>query len=77
MQSFALPGVFSGIIAVAFHLAGVQRLPHLAQSTHDPFPGQPHKHPSSSSLDCREISTQNNDMIHTLHKGHSPTSYYA
>ena len=44
MQSFALPGVFSGIIGlvpVAFHLAGVQRLPHLASelqySPHDPF----------------------------------------
>ena len=40
MQSFTLPGVFSGIIGlvpVAFRLAGVQRLPHLAQSPHDPF----------------------------------------
>ena len=48
MQSFALPGVFSGItglVPVAFHLAGVQRLPHLAQSPHDPFPGQ-HLHTS-------------------------------
>ena len=44
MQSFALPGVFSGIIGfvpVAFHLA---------QSPHHPFTGQhlaSHKHPSS------------------------------
>ena len=33
MQSFALPGVFSstiGLVPVAFHLAGVQRPPHLA-----------------------------------------------
>ena len=63
MQSFTLPGVFSGIIGlipVAFHLAGVQRLPHLAQSPHD-RPASSHKHPSSSSHDCREISTQNNE----------------
>ena len=48
MQSFTLPGVFSGIIGlvpVAFHLAGVQRLSHLAQSPHDPFPGN-HLHTS-------------------------------
>ena len=39
----------------------------IAQSPHDPFPGQ-HLHPSSSSLNCREISTQNNDMICRLSK---------
>ena len=60
MQSFALPGVFSGIIGlvpVAFHLSGVQRLSHLAQSPHDPLPGQ-HLHTNILSLDWREISTQ-------------------
>ena len=72
MQSFALPGVFSGISGISSSSG-----PTTISPTHDPFPGQPHKHPSSSSLDCREISTQNNDMIHALHKGHSPTSYYA
>ena len=38
MQSIAIPGVFSGIIdfvPVVFHLAGVQRLHHLASVTFD------------------------------------------